>query len=135
MPERTLLQSEGAALDSVLAEIEKERSVIEVSGWETGFANLSRALDGMRPGLHLLIGRPAIGKTSFARQLLDQVAMHNQVPESFTSLKPRKSCVSRLCTLEQPGHAETAAAAPICSTGTASRRHNIARRSVAAELG
>jgi hypothetical protein len=49
------------------------------------FRNLSRALDGIRPGLYLLVGAPAIGKTSFARQLLDQVALHNHVPGIFFS--------------------------------------------------
>ena len=85
MAERTELQSEGGALDSVLNELQREHAVKEISGLETGFAMLSRALDGLRPGLHLLIGRPAIGKTSLSRQLLDQVAMHNQVPGVFFS--------------------------------------------------
>lgn len=69
----------------MLNELQREHAVKEISGLETGFTMLSRALDGLRPGLHLLIGRPAIGKTSLSRQLLDQVAMHNQVPGVFFS--------------------------------------------------
>jgi replicative DNA helicase len=80
------IQSEGAQLESFLDELESERAVKEVAGWETGFANLSRALDGILPGLYLLIGPPASGKTSFAKQLLDQVVMHNRVPGVFFSL-------------------------------------------------
>jgi replicative DNA helicase len=79
-------QSEGALLDSVLSELAKEHAAMEISGWETGFINLSRALDGIRPGLYLLVGAPAIGKTSFARQLIDQVTRHNHVPGMFFSL-------------------------------------------------
>jgi len=85
MSNRFELQSEGAALDASLTELERERAAREISGLETGFAHLSRALDGIRPGLYLLIGAPGIGKTSFARQLLDQIAIHNRVPGIFFS--------------------------------------------------
>ena len=44
----------------------------------------------MRPGLYLLIGPPAIGKTSFAKQLLDQIAMHNRVTGIFFSFAETK---------------------------------------------
>lgn len=80
------LESEGEQLDSFLSELEREHAVKEISGWETGFTNLSRALDGILPGLYLLIGPPASGKTSLAKQLLDQVVMHNAVPGVFFSL-------------------------------------------------
>jgi len=80
------IQSEGEQLESFLAELEKDRQVKEIAGWETGFVHLSRALNGILPGLYLLIGPPACGKTSLAKQLLDQVAMHNAVPGVFFSL-------------------------------------------------
>jgi replicative DNA helicase len=80
------IQSEGEQLESFLGELEKEHAVKEISGWETGFANLSRALDGILPGLYLLIGPSACGKTSLAKQLLDQVAMHNGVAGVFFTL-------------------------------------------------
>ncbi|HEY1234414.1 MAG TPA: DnaB-like helicase C-terminal domain-containing protein, partial [Candidatus Binatia bacterium] len=85
MADKAELQSEGSALEAALAELERDHAVKEISGWETGFANLNRALDGIRPGLYLLIGAPAIGKTSFARQLLDQVALQNHVAGIFFS--------------------------------------------------
>ena len=75
MAKEPIIESEGAALDAVLGELQSEHAVKEISGWETGFVNLSRALDGMRPGLYLFIGPPASGKTAFAKQLLDQTAM------------------------------------------------------------
>lgn len=85
MAERIPFQSEGEQLESFLDELQKEQQIKEIAGWETGFPNLSRALDGIRPGLYLLIGPPACGKTSFAKQLLDQVARHNAVPGVFFS--------------------------------------------------
>ena len=83
MSEKTALQSEGAELDTLLGELQREHSVREISGWETGFPNLTRALDGILPGLYFLIGPPGCGKTSLAKQLLDQVALRNSVPGVF----------------------------------------------------
>lgn len=85
MAERIPFQSEGEQLESFLDELQKEQQIKEIAGWETGFPNLSRALDGIRPGLYLLIGPPGCGKTSFAKQLLDQVARQNAVPGVFFS--------------------------------------------------
>ena len=90
MAEKQALQSEGAQLAEVLNELEAEHAVKEISGWESGFVNLSRALDGLLPGLYLLIGPPACGKTAFAKQLLDQVVMRNLVPGIFFSFAERK---------------------------------------------
>lgn len=106
MSNRIELQSEGAVLDAALAELERERAAQEISGWETGFANLSRALDGIRPGFYLLIGAPGIGKTSFARQLLDQIAMRNHVAGIFFSFAETKKelrirTLARLSGLDQ----------------------------------
>jgi replicative DNA helicase len=99
------IQSEGAQLESFLDELEKERAVKEISGWETGFANLSRALDGILPGLYLLVGPPASGKTSLAKQLLDQVVLHNVIPAGFfsfseTAKELRIKTLARLSGLE-----------------------------------
>jgi replicative DNA helicase len=99
------IQSEGAQLESFLDELESERTVKEITGWETGFTNLSRALDGIFPGLYLLIGPPASGKTSLAKQLLDQLVMHNGVPAVFfglseTAKELRIKTLARLSGLE-----------------------------------
>ncbi len=83
MVEKPPLKSEGEQLDEILAELQQQHQVNEVAGWDTGFANLSRALDGILPGLYLLIGPPACGKTALAKQLLDQVAMRNRVAGIF----------------------------------------------------
>jgi replicative DNA helicase len=90
MTEKISLQSEGEQLESLLEELQKERQVKDIAGWETGFPHFGRVLDGILPGLYLLIGPPACGKTSFAKQLLDQVARHNTVPGVFFSFAERK---------------------------------------------
>ena len=90
MAEKIPFQSEGEQLESFLDELQREQPIKEITGWETGFSHLSRALDGILPGLYLLIGPPACGKTSFAKQLLDQVAKHNRVPGVFFSFAERK---------------------------------------------
>jgi len=85
MPDKIPLRSEGQQLESTLEELQREQQIREITGWETGFPHLSRALDGILPGVYFLIGPPACGKTSFAKQLLDQVAKHNGVPGVFFS--------------------------------------------------
>jgi hypothetical protein len=57
MTEKYPIQSEGEQLESFLGDLEKEHTVKNISGWETGFANLSRALDGILPGLYFLSAR------------------------------------------------------------------------------
>src|SRR5580765_436732 len=106
MAKEPIIESEGAALDAVLGELQSEHAVKEISGWETGFVNLSRALDGMRPGLYLFIGPPASGKTAFAKQLLDQTAMHSRVTGMYFSFAETKKelrirTLARLSGLDQ----------------------------------
>lgn len=91
MSEKTLIRSEGDQLIEVLDELQRQQQVREFTGWDSGFANLNRALDGISPGLHLIIGPPACGKTAFAKQLLDQVAKHSAQPGLFFSFSESKS--------------------------------------------
>jgi replicative DNA helicase len=85
MTDKQPIRSEGEQLEEFLDALQREHAVKEIAGWESGFDNLSRALDGVRPGLHLLIGPPGVGKTSLAKQLLDQVAMRNSATGIFIS--------------------------------------------------
>ena len=90
MADKQAIRSEGEQLEEVLDALQRDHAVKEIAGWESGFDNLSRALDGIRPGLHLLVGPPGIGKTSFAKQLLDQVAMRNSATGVFISCAESK---------------------------------------------
>ncbi len=74
----------------MLAELEGAGEVKEIAGLECGFSGLSRALNGIRPGLYLLVGTPSCGKTAFARQLCDQTASHNSIPAIFFSFTESK---------------------------------------------
>jgi replicative DNA helicase len=91
MAEKSLIRSEGDQLVEVLDALQSQQQVREFAGWDTGFANLNRALDGILPGLYLLVGPPACGKTGFAKQLLDQVAKHNARRGIFFSFSDSKS--------------------------------------------
>ena len=83
--------SEAEELDSFLVVLQSSGEVREIAGWESGFAALSRLLNGISPGLCLLIGPPACGKSAFAKQLLDQVARHNSVPALFFAFAEKKA--------------------------------------------
>ncbi len=91
MADKSLIRSEGEQLAEILDDLERQSQVQEFSGWDSGFANLNRALDGILPGLNFLIGPPALGKTSFAKQLLDQVAKQNRQRGIFFSSAESKS--------------------------------------------
>lgn len=78
-------------MDSFIARLESVHEVKEIAGWEIGFPKLSAALNGISPGLYLLIGPPGCGKTAFATQLLDQVAQRNSVPALFFAFAEKKA--------------------------------------------
>lgn len=90
MADKQPLLSEGDELESFLAQLESAAEVREIAGLESGFSELSRALNGILPGLYLLIGPPSCGKSAFARQLCDQVASQNGVPAIFFSFTESK---------------------------------------------
>jgi replicative DNA helicase len=79
------LLSEADELDSLLRELESQTEIREIAGWESGFPSLSHSLNGILPGLHLIIAPPSCGKTALAKQLCDQIAEHNHIPVVFFS--------------------------------------------------
>ena len=90
MAEKEAPFSEAEELDDFLAELENEPVIKEIAGWDLGFPNLSRSLNGVLPGLYLLIGPPSCGKTAFAKQLCDQIAQLNAVAAMFYSFSEAK---------------------------------------------
>ncbi|HEY2988946.1 MAG TPA: DnaB-like helicase C-terminal domain-containing protein [Candidatus Binatia bacterium] len=91
MAEKKPPVSEAEELDSFLAELQSGGEIKELAGCATGFASLDRVLNGISPGLYLLVGPPACGKSAFAKQILDQVARHNSVPALFFAFNERKA--------------------------------------------
>lgn len=85
-----MIRSEGEELADFLDALQREQEIREVSGKDSGFANLNSALDGLLPGVHTLVGAAGIGKTSFAKQLLDQVAERHHAPVIFFSFGESK---------------------------------------------
>ncbi len=90
MGQKPPLYSDGEELDSFLEELEARDEVTEFAGWDSGFINLNSSLNGILPGLYLLIGPPSCGKTAFAKQLCDQIAMYNSVPAIFFTFTEQK---------------------------------------------
>lgn len=52
----------------------------KITGLRTGFKYLDDLLNGLQTSLYVLGGAPSVGKTSFCKQLADQVVVENQVP-------------------------------------------------------
>jgi replicative DNA helicase len=64
-----------------------ERSEGQLQGVSTGFLSLDRLLlGGLREGVYLLAGAPGMGKTTFLRQLADQVLAYG-APVVFLSME------------------------------------------------
>ncbi|MGH7833048.1 MAG: DnaB-like helicase C-terminal domain-containing protein [Candidatus Binatia bacterium] len=83
MPIGKDLASEADEIDGFLAELEGEEKIKEIAGLKSGFPGLDGLLNGILPGCHFLVGPPSCGKTSFAKQLCDQVAERNSAPVLF----------------------------------------------------
>lgn len=65
-----------------------ERRAGQLQGISTGFAQLDQQLlGGLREGLYLVAGYPGMGKTTFLRQLADQLADGAGHPVLFLSLE------------------------------------------------
>jgi len=91
MEQKTPLHSDGEELDSFLEELAARDEVTEFAGLDSGFTNLNSTLNGILPGLYLLIGSPSCGKTAFAKQLCDQVVMYNSVPGIYFTFSENKN--------------------------------------------
>jgi replicative DNA helicase len=49
-------------------------------GLSTGFQQLDRMLDGLRPGLHMLSSRPSMGKTTLMLNIIEHLSADQKVP-------------------------------------------------------
>jgi replicative DNA helicase len=62
----------------------------KVTGLKTGFEHLDNLINGLQTGLYVLGSAPSQGKTTFSKQLADQVAINNKVPVIFVSYEQSK---------------------------------------------
>jgi len=88
-----------SVMADVVARIEdlRERGS-EIPGLETGFADLDRITGGLHPGeLVFLAGRPSMGKTAFALNVTEHVAVRGRQPVALFSLEmPAEAIGQRL---------------------------------------
>lgn len=92
-------KSENSAFKYLLNLSKKDESTI---GFSTGYPDLDNHITGLRPGeMFVLAARPSIGKTSFALNLMSNVAIgHPERSVAFFSLEMTAEQLSRrlLCT-------------------------------------
>ena len=81
------LESEEAGLPDFMGELEDRQTGGKFDGLLTGFEHLDNVCNGLGQGLFVIAGAPSSGKTTFIKQLLDQVAELNGVPCLFFSLE------------------------------------------------
>ena len=85
-------QSEGEELDAYFAALEAAQSKTnDFQGLDTGFSHLNRLINGLSSGLIVLGAMPSTGKTTFAKQIADQVVeKHSDTACLFVSLEQSK---------------------------------------------
>ena len=74
------------------------RSENKITGVATGFSDLDEMTAGLQAGdLVIVAGRPSMGKTTFAMNIVENVAIHEKKPVLFFSLEmPGESIVLRM---------------------------------------
>jgi replicative DNA helicase len=66
----------------------RQENKSEVTGLQTGFVDLDEKTAGLQPGeLIIVAGRPSMGKTAFALNMAEQVAVKNGIPVVIFSME------------------------------------------------
>lgn len=83
-----LLASDAIAVDILNTLVERMDNPTDVTGVSTGFADLDRITAGLQPGdLIVLAARPSMGKTAFAINVAEHVAIRESLPVAIFSLE------------------------------------------------
>lgn len=72
------IQTEAEAIDRTIDELGDG-----TAGYQTGFDKLDKIIGGLKPGLFIIAAPPSAGKTTYVKQLADQVADVAKVPVLF----------------------------------------------------
>lgn len=83
-------QSEAAEWEAVQELARPAPGRRALRGLDSGFTHLNKLCDGLGTGLFLLTGAPGAGKTTFVKQIADEVARLNHVPVLFIALEQTK---------------------------------------------
>ena len=70
--------------------IERYKEGQKITGLKIGFEHLDNLINGLQTGLYVLGSAPSQGKTTFCKQLADQVAINNKIPIIFVSYEQSK---------------------------------------------
>jgi len=74
------LRSEADLTDNFVLDLSSPKP-----GYMTGFKRTDQVIKGLRPGLFVIAAPPSAGKTTYVKQLADQVAELNEAPVLFFS--------------------------------------------------
>jgi len=84
-----------AMIEETVTKLEKlHNDKKDVSGLRTGFDELDKKTSGLQPSeLIILAGRPSMGKTSFALNIAENIAVHNKGTVAIYSLEMSKEAL------------------------------------------
>ena len=88
-----LLSEREAALNEALRQRQaldaqgRHSLLVEGAGIATEFYNLDNMLGGLRPGLHILLGKSSMGKSAMALSIARNVALFEHIPVGYLSLE------------------------------------------------
>jgi replicative DNA helicase len=96
--QNTTLASSKDILPVVVKDIEKRAEKQGIYGLETGFYDLDKLTNGLqRSDLIIIAGRPSMGKTSFAMNIVEHASIHNHTPCLVFSLEmPKEHLMMRM---------------------------------------
>jgi len=78
----------GEVLTTALDEMEAHTGTGELKGVPTGFYDLDELTNGLHPGQMIVVaGRPAMGKSTLATDLIRSAAIHHGIPSCYFSLE------------------------------------------------
>lgn len=94
------LRAQDVSSESIVTEVIRDLEIAwenssKLTGIESGFSDLDRILDGLRPGMHVLAARPGAGKTSLVLNIADHVACNVGLPVGIISLEMSRKALMR----------------------------------------